>query len=247
MSEWTPKQIDFLENAWGVYPLSHICKALNRTERTVAIKAWEMNLGSQMLASDFISVRELLLTINHITPNNTCYIKELKRVNFPMKEFRPYSKKPVYVVKIEDFWKFCKKNPHRFNLSKMEKNILGVEPPWLERLRKIHKKEPQRKGQRWTGIDNARIRNMLSCGEYKISDVCKALNRTERAIREKARRDKIPVNIKKEKYSYWTDDEINKMLTMKKNMYTEDQIALVLKRPIKSVRLILKNTPKISP
>lgn len=56
---WTPEELAYLQDSWGVYSIETIAKNLNRSINAVRLKAQRIGLGDPTLHFDGITVHQL--------------------------------------------------------------------------------------------------------------------------------------------------------------------------------------------
>ena len=183
---WTAEEKAYLEEKWGSVSISSICKRLNRTEKAVKYKAFEMKLGAFIENGTYITLSQLWFIIGHdhkMSSRDRKYLVLNKKM--PCRK-QQIGKRFVYVVEIDDFWEWAERNKDIINFSKMEENILGMEPNWVKEQRK-HDYNHVKGKQRWTEQDVAKLKFYLR-RDYSYSEIAVLLSRTKLAIEGKVNR-----------------------------------------------------------
>lgn len=80
---WTKEEEDFLVNNWGKYSIQYFAKKLNRSEQSIRVKSYRLDLGSIADAREEIYLKTLLRAIGYTC--NDGMIRRLENDNFPMK------------------------------------------------------------------------------------------------------------------------------------------------------------------
>ena len=88
------------------------------------------------------------------------------------------------VVDYEDFWKWAEKHKQLIDFSRVEKNILGPEPDWVD-VKRGADKIGKRKSSRWTKEDDLKLRGMVNSYKYTYPEIARALGRTEGAVKRR--------------------------------------------------------------
>lgn len=227
---WTPSEIDFLKQAWGMKSTDAIARKLNRSIGAVKVKANRLGLGPWIESSDKITVSELfkVLKPNVTTGGYSDFKRQLKLHKAPMQKVKVENQK-ILMIKIDDFWKWAEKHKHIVDFSYLEKNILGIEPKWVDEKRKNDFKQ-RFKRRNWSSIDEQRLVYMVQKG-YSLLNISKELNRTCVALRKRIYMLglKNPDSYQCEGKRY-TQEEIEKMIELYNAGYSIDNIAKAINR-----------------
>lgn len=235
-SFWTDEEIDYIEKNFGLYPLKTLSKKLNRTQGAIKEKCSKLGITSALNNTGFLSTNDLAkaLGLNRKTIWNFIKYKEL-----PAKKQIVLNNGEYWRIKIEDFWSWLEKNEDLIDLSKLEKNILGKEPEWVDRKRKNDIRNKNRRNKTWSDFEINYLKANYKSKSSK--EIAKVLNRSETSIQVKAQKLRLikMIGIR------WKDVEIDTLIKMKKEGYTDVKIAEELGRSLASVdwkrKELLKN------
>ncbi len=123
-----------LQRRYGKTTLKSISKKLNRSENAIEIKACRLGLSSALEATGELTAAEIANVFKidaHVVVDRWIKDRELKAQYKAVKFTRKF-----WRIKIEDFWKWAEDNKEIINFSKLERNILGKEPSWVDLERK---------------------------------------------------------------------------------------------------------------
>ena len=232
---WTPEEIEYLEEKWGSVALKSIAKKLGRSLRAVRLKAHRMGLGDPMLHFDGITVSQLANVLN----TSYSVLKNwIKLYDFPAKEKVFVTELKVLVVKYEDFWKWAKKNKQMLDFSRLEPNLLGPEPDWVEEKRKADQlKKLKIKTTPWTTNDDANLKHMLNAFKYTYTDIARHLSRSEAAVKRRI----LDLGLKqrpvrRNNHIKYKPEEVELLVSMYESGYDLDTIAERLGKSALGVR-----------
>ncbi|WP_294365181.1 NUMOD1 domain-containing DNA-binding protein [uncultured Clostridium sp.] len=235
-SFWSDKEVEYLEENYGKYPLKVLSKKLNRTEYAIKGKCMKLGLTSALNNTGLLNTNDLAnaLGVNRKTIWNYIQYKGL-----PAKKKVVLKKAKFWRIDIRNFWKWLEKNKELFDLSRLEKNILGVEPYWVDEKRKMDTQNKTRHNQNWTKSEIDYLK-----ANYKIktfNQIAKDLKRSLNSVQVKAQK----LNLSKVVELRWQPIEIKTLIEMKKNGITDVNIAEELGRSLYSVdwkrKELLKN------
>lgn len=139
------------------------------------------------------------------------------------------------VIDIDDFWKWAEQNKDIVNFSQMEENVLGKEPEWVKQKRRIDIREKFKKTP-WTPTEDKKLIQLLDKYEYTYDDLCKALNRTEGAIKRRIITLGLTQRPIRNYDRHWTEEETEKLLVMKSKGHCWEEIGRELNRSGSAVR-----------
>lgn len=221
---WTKEEEDFLANNWGKYSIQYFAKKLNRSEQSIRVKSYRLDLGSIADAREEIYLKTLLRAIGYTC--NDGMIRRLENDNFPMK-LKKRGNKVYRLVRIDEFWKWAENNKTKINLSKMEMNILGKEPEWVKEKRRLDSQRP--KSRDWTLSEERLLKSKASTGRFTVYDLALDFNRTQPSIRKKLSDLGIKAQSSGIKRKYTKDDE-NKIKELLCKGASYSYIAMKLER-----------------
>lgn len=224
---WTKEEIVYLQTKWGTVSIRHMSKKLNRSINAIKIKAQRLGLGDPSLHYDGITLHQLSLALN--ISYNILRNWE-KSYGFPVKQKVFVNKMRVRVVTYDDFWKWAEENKQMIDFSKVEPNILGIEPEWVKEKRKADQikasKIKKSHNDPWTEEEDNILKGMLNAFCYTYPEIAHRLNRSEGAIKRrifdlglKARPTRLNNHIK------YTDEEIQLIVTLIEKGYCIEDIA----------------------
>ena len=206
---WTDEELKYLDENWGYTSLKSMSAYLNRTVNAILYKARRLHYPEYTHSGDYITMNQLLihLGINRSSSKSRLWIT--KR-NFPIK-YKQVKRRKIKIVYLDDWWKWAEDNQDVVSLANLEPLVLGKEPEWVhnKRLNDKLRNVTIRTGL-FTPDEDARLIGMLKTYHYTISDIAKALQRKEGAI--KGRITKLGLKyrpVPKSHHNRWTDEEVN--------------------------------------
>lgn len=224
--KWSDEDIDFLIENWGEFSMKHFVKTLKRNEEAISQKAYRLGLGPYYRASDYILFSNLLDVLGM---NETNSKNKLLKAGIPVK-IKRWKSKTVHIIYIEDFWEWAEKNKAVVSFSKLERNVLGKEPQWVNQKRLLDQKRLfLYKTSKWTLAEDQKLIYLTKKQHYTYESLAKALSRTEAGI--KKRMSVLGIPLKKKRplcMKRWTKDEIAKMMELYEKGYDHYLISEVL-------------------
>lgn len=225
-SIWTEEEEEYLQRRYGKTTLKRIAKKLGRSENAIEIKAGRLGISSALEATGELTAAEIAKVFKidaHVVVDKWIKDKSLKAQYKAIKYKRKF-----WRIKIEDFWKWAYVNKEIINFSKLERNILGKEPSWVDLERKKDFKEkPKRQHQFWNELEDRRLKNMWK-SNLNLKEIAERLNRSCSSIRHRSKRlGLVPtrkVNIP------WKKEEIGTLINMKEKGALDREIAWELGR-----------------
>ena len=205
---WTKEEEEFLINNWGRYSIKYLENKLKRSQRSIKMKAYRLDLGSIADTREEIYLKSFLRAIGY---SSNGIVKKLENDNFPMK-VKKRGNRVYRLVRIDEFWKWAEKNKTKINLNKMEINILGKEPEWVKEKRRLDFKRP--KNRVWTVNEENLLRSKASTGRFTVHDLALDFNRTQPSIRKKLNELVIKAHSDciRRKYTKEDEDKIKELL-----------------------------------
>lgn len=181
---WIQEERDFVEEKWGLWTVSRIAKALNRTDYAIIRFAEKNKLGS-MYKDMYLTTEQIgkMFRVDSTTVNRYWIQKYgLKAVKMALKERRYWRVKP------EDLYEWCKNNQDKWKASHLEKYALGYEEEWLEEKRKkdsdiLIKKQ----GSQWTTKELIKLQELIDEGKSS-REISEILNRSFYSVRRQRQR-----------------------------------------------------------
>ncbi|KOR24160.1 hypothetical protein [Clostridium sp. L74] len=230
-SIWTEEEEEYLQRRYGKTTLKRIAKKLGRSENAIEIKAGRLGLSSALEATGELTAAEIAKVFKidaHVVVDKWIKNKGLKA---QYKAVR--CKRKFWRIKTEDFWKWAKDNKGIINFSKLEKNLLGKEPNWVDSERKKDFKErPKRQYKLWNELEDRKLKNLWKTSR-SLKELAEFLNRSPSSVRNRSTRLGLKpcrkVNIP------WTDEEVNTVIRMKKDGALDREIAWELGRSTENI------------
>ena len=65
MRLWTEEEVTYLRDNWGVTSIKTISRVLNRSERAISMKKYELNLGAFLENGDYITFKDSRIQCRH--------------------------------------------------------------------------------------------------------------------------------------------------------------------------------------
>ena len=138
---WTPEEETLLSDLWGTKSIEKIAKKLNRSVSSIKNKANFLHLGSALKSNyNGLTIKDIsdLFNVNLETVSVSWISLGLKYKVQKISKSRSYR-----YVEINDLYDFLKENQNIWDSRNLEKNILGIEPPWLQAKRNLDKIQNQ--------------------------------------------------------------------------------------------------------
>lgn len=225
-SIWTEEEEEYLQRRYGKTTLKRIAKKLGRSENAIEIKAGRLGISSALEATGELTAAEIAKVFKidaHVVVDKWIKDKGLKAQYKAVKFTRKF-----WRIKIEDFWKWAEDNKEIINFSKLERNILGKEPNWVDiERKKDFKEKPKRQHQFWNELEDRKLKNLWKSSK-SIKEIAEILNRSSSSARHRSKR--LGLKPYKKVNIPWTDEEVNTIIKMKKDGALDREIAWELGR-----------------
>lgn len=223
---WTDEEVHYLEMNFGKYPIKTLAKRLKRTESAIRGKCDKLGLTSAFANTGYVNTNDVAkaIGIDRKTVSDWIRFKGL-----PAKKRVVLKERMIWHIDIKDLWTWLEKNKDWINLSKLEKNIFGPEPSWVNEKRKEDIKNKRRHGLNWSEFELDYLR-----ANYRIKtvkEIAKELGRTVNSVQNKAGR----LGLKKVIELKWQPVEVEMLMDMKKKGLTDIDVANELGRSFESV------------
>lgn len=224
---WTPEELAYLQDSWGVYSIETIAKNLNRSINAVRLKAQRIGLGDPTLHFDGITVHQLSKALNI---SYSIILNWIQRYNFPAWRKKFSKNWRVLVVTYKDFWKWAEEHKHMIDFSRLEENLLGPEPEWAkekrnaDRITNLHIEKSY--GHEWTEEEDNILKSMLNAYCYTYPEIAARLKRSEGAIKRRIQDlglKQRPVRLNN--HIKYTKEEVQLMEEMLEKGYCLEEIA----------------------
>lgn len=226
---WSEEEVQYLQDYYGVYSMKNLVKVIGRTESQIIAKARRLHLNHRYNSGKITTV-DLARAIgkDRGTVAYWCKTGKLKATS------NSVLNRKIYTIQLKDFWKFAEKNKSKINFHKIERNILGKEPEWVEEERKKgNVKLSNNHNKKWTKEEDALITFYWQQGKTG-KEIGEILNRKTDAVLSRARK-KLKLK-PRSIHLKWTEIEIEMLIDMvenKKMMFKE--IAIEMGRSFPSV------------
>jgi hypothetical protein len=234
---WTKAEKEYLEDNWGMKSIPAIAKNLNRSINAIQVMKDRLGLGSFLENGEYITFNQLRLALGITGGVGYMLTSWVKNRAFPVKTKR-VKNNSFRVVYLNDFWKWADKNRSFLDWSRVEKNILGEEPGWVDDQRKIDFRTKRIvKMTPWTPQDDADLKRLLKEYKYNWPDLARRLQRTEGAIQRRILDLKIKDRpLKAENHIKWTSDEVERLTELINRHTSYELMADELGKSAKAIR-----------
>lgn len=234
---WTKEEIQYLTDNYGEKSYKTISKKLNRSITAIEIKARRLKLGSFLECGDYITWNQFQGAIGNSTGCGYKTKSWIQNRNFPThtKKVRNNSFRIVY---IHEFWKWAKDNQDLLDFSKMEENILGVEPDWAKEKRKRDFEKSQKiKQTPWTKDEDERLKYLLKKQKYTYMELSRMMMRTTGAIQRRCcDLNLLDRPVKAENSIKWTESEEKILIELVTKGYGYELISEKIQKSSKAIR-----------
>lgn len=231
---WKAEDEAYLIEKWGVFTVDKIANVLGRTRCAILKKAWKLNLGPTRQAGGHITLNELIrcLKVNSGWYHGTSRLFIKNGLPYQTKIFLT---RPVKIVNINKFWKWAEKHKELIDWSKLETNLLGKEPAWVQERRSIDFYNYSRRRQRqWSKLDDIMLKRYIE-EDKTLEEITRKLNRTATAVRRRCYDLYLAYPRTAYKVTKWTKEEEELVCKMKEEGYNLKHIAEKLDRSENSV------------
>lgn len=183
--KWTEEDDAYLREQWGYTSIGTIAKNLGRTEDAVRVRKTKLRLGPFLDSGDYITVNQLYKCLRGRT-FSTYQIKSwIEDRGLPVKK-KLVGNSRWTIIYLDDFWEWAEKNRSFIDFTKLEPNILGHEPSWVDIQRKkdfyafsLQRKDP------WTKPEDERLIYLLGLHKYGYKEMSEMLHRSAGAIQRR--------------------------------------------------------------
>lgn len=184
---WTKEEENSLRELWGTKPIDIIAQELNRTVNAIRVRKQRIGLGAFLDNGDYITVNQLYQTLFQRGHFSNYQMKSWVRDREMPIHYKRVGTTKWKIVYLDEFWKWAEKNRSFVDFSKLEPNILGKEPAWVQEQRKkdINACRLQRKDP-WTRQEDEKLAWLLGKQQYGYAELSRMLQRSEGAIRDDA-------------------------------------------------------------
>lgn len=222
---WSDEDTAYLEENYGKYSLKTLAKNLKKSESAIKGKCLRLGLTSALNNTGLLNTSDIAkaLGIDRKTVGDFIKVKGL-----PAKKKVVLKKAKYWRIDIDDFWKWLEKNED-VSLSNLERNILGIEPEWVELRRRNHIKNKSRQNQNWSKYEVDYLK-----ANYKIktfNEIAADLKRSLTSVQVKSRK----LGLSKMILLPWKPIEVDILISSKTKGITDEAIAEELGRSLSSV------------
>ena len=230
---WSEEEEQYLSDNYGSKSIGTIAKNLDRTESSIINRKVKKGLGSFLDSGDYVSYSQLLMALYGLEAGSA-YRYNKSWEGFPVRTKRVYNCS-FKVVYLDDFWSWAEENKRKIDFSKMAENILGKEPDWVKKKRKIDyacrvKQAP------WTKSEDAKLERMLMQNRYTSQDLSAEFQRSEDAIRRRIWDLALDIKPVRAKNKKWTPEEEAILIFMWDEGWSLEKIGAKLGRTGQSCR-----------
>ena len=230
---WTQEEKDFLVENWGTtVSKKYLAGKMKRSVEGISKMARKLNLGPYALATDDMTYAELARALGVYT-SYAWYKKRLLEAGLPVYNKR-VNNGTVLKVKFKKFWTWAGKNKDVINWAKVEPNILGVEPAWVDEQRKKDIANRPNYTKKWTATEHQNLIHYINSG-FSMEQIAKKLNRTASAIERRCYDYYLPRPRLEAKRS-WSDTEIEQIFALRNQGLSFKNIAAKVGRSERSIR-----------
>lgn len=239
---WTFEETRYLEENWGEKSLLSISKKLGRTLSGTRHKAYTLGLMDNLHNSADVTLYEFTVNILRLA-HNSKFVNILKQKSFPLYT-KKYGKRDVLMVNLDKFYEWLNTHRHDLFIGNTEKGDLGVEPEWVNDLRKLQKLELNFKHDNWTKQEDERLKYLVSLQRYTYFDLVEKLNRNQQCIKRRLCELKVlnrPLPIERKN---WAKDEKDKAIKLYNDGASIPVIAryFITERSERSLQMIILGT-----
>ena len=222
-NKWKEDEIEYLMQHYGSITVKEISKNLKRTEMSIVIKAKRLGINA-LNNTEKINAKQLAEALN-VDRKVIAHLINDKGLKAKFKSVKNVNKK-FWRISIDDFWKWAEKNKDLINFSKMEKNILGKEPKWVDEQRKIDfRRRARRENAKWQSREDEVLKTFWK--HRKAKEIAIMLSRSEASVLRRASRLGLE---RKNIVLPWQKIEIETLIEMKLDGALDKEIAWELGR-----------------
>jgi len=225
--KWSQEEEILLSDLWGTKSIEYIARKMKRTVFSLKVKAVHLGLGPMIKNNyDLLTISDIsdLLNVSRDRITTTWVTLGLN-----LKQTKLSKNKSYYTITWKDLMDFLEKNQNEWDSRNVEKNMLGIEPEWLQEKRKRDIDINPLWYRRWTEEEIQKVELLFKNGKsYKeISDI---MERSEWSIANILRNMGYSYRLPR----YWKGKEIKYLRENYENM-TYSEIAEVLGRTEKAI------------
>lgn len=220
---WTSEDLQTLRELYGIFSFETIAKKLGRTPKAIETMKNKLKLGDPLTYTEYITAQELAKALNR---SHASVVMWINSKGLPAVKKSVTIKRKNYRIRIEDFWKWAKGNPKYMRWDLYERNSLGEEPKWLDKLIKESLKGFTKNHNIWSDAEICYLKEYYNKG-ISIPQISKKINRTSAAIDFKLRK----LGVKRHTVNLpWRTEETELLKELRSQGLTYAQIAEELGR-----------------
>lgn len=226
-----------------MYSIPTIAKRMNRSEAAIKVRATRLGLGAHIAASEFITFNVLIQELGISKPGSgSCYswaLEKFQKCGLKIHKHRVQNN-TFKMVNIEEFWEFAEKNRHLFDFSRLEENVLGMEPEWVKVKRAEDYKRARMvkpKNFRWTEAEDRELLRLLRMYRFTYPEIAARLCRSEGAIQRRIQDLGYKERpLKADNQVKWTQEQLNILDQMIKDGSSYETMSGAIGKSAKAIR-----------
>ena len=177
--KWTLEEETVLSDLWGVKSIEYIAKKLKRTVFSLKVKAVRMKLGPMIRNNyDVITISDMTDLLN-VTRDRI--INTWVKLGLNLKQTKLTQNASYYTISWQDLMEFLESNQNEWDSRNLEKNMLGLEPTWLQEKRKRDIKENPLWYRIWTEEEIKKAESLFKTGKT-YQEIGVILERSELSV-----------------------------------------------------------------
>lgn len=225
--KWTVEEETLLSDLWGVKSIEYIAKKMKRTIFSIKVKAVRMGLGPMIRNNyDVITVSDMVDLLNVTRDRIT---DRWVKLELKLKKIKLTNKMSYYTINWKDLMDFLEANQNEWDSRNVEKNMLGLEPEWLQEKRKRDTIENPLWYRKWTEDEIKKAESLFKNGKT-YQEISSIIERSEWAVANLLRNLGYSYMLPQ----YWKGKEIKYLRKNYQNM-TYQEIAEELGRTTKAI------------
>jgi DNA-binding transcriptional MerR regulator len=173
---WSNEEIETLINCWGKEDVEMIANLLNRTEKSIHVKASRLNLGSQIEGYTPLEIANILGLSKQVIAK---YMREGK-----IKHKRDKSGQRRYMANELQVKQFMKNYQDLWSTEKVNINLYKNKPTWYKEKEIKDRRENIKKGVSWSDVE-VKILIDRHRRSWSLAEISKELSRSEASIKNK--------------------------------------------------------------
>ena len=177
--KWTVEEETLLSDLWGVKSIEYIAKKMKRTVFSIKVKAVRMELGPMIRNNyDVITISDMVDLLN-VTRDRI--IDSWVKLGLKLKKAKLTNKMSYYTISWKDLMDFLENNQNEWDSRNLEKNMLGIEPDWLQEKRKRDTIENPLWYRKWTEDEIKKAESLFKNGKT-YQEISSIIERSEWAV-----------------------------------------------------------------